>query len=414
MRIAFLSILSLLLLLNACKESTPSKDMNKLAEGTWRGLLNIGNEQDILEVPFNFEVAQDNKITILNGNERIEVSEVHYEENFLRIKMPVFGSEFKLSLEEESLSGYWHNYHKDDYKLAFRASQNTTKRFDLHQAPSSLSPLNKRWKVTFSPDSEHAYPAIGLFESNEKGITTGTFLTETGDYRYLEGVFDGQELKLSCFDGSHVFLFKAQLDSMGHLNGTFWSGKHWNEPWVAVPNDSFELRSMEALTYLKEGYDEVEFSFPDIDSQLVTLKDDRFAQKVTIVQITGSWCPNCMDETNFLVDIYQKYHSKGLEIVAVDYELKDNFEVFRESHSRLKKQLGVSYPMLYGGIANKAEASKTWPMLNQIISYPTTLFLDKKGTLRQIHTGFSGPGTGAIYNQYVQKTTAFIEQLLAE
>ncbi len=413
MRTALISIVLLLLLLNACNDSRPSKYMNHLPEGTWRGLLNIGNKQETLEVPFNFEVAQNNQITILNGTERIEVSEVNYKDNLIRIKMPVFGSEFKLSLGEKGLKGYWHNYHKDDYKLAFRASQNTTKRFDSRQAPP-LPTLNKRWKVTFSPDSEHAYPAIGLFESNKKGITTGTFLTETGDYRYLEGIFDGKELKLSCFDGSHVFLFKAQLDSMGHLNGTFWSGKHWNEPWIAVPNDSFELRSMKALTYLKEEYDQVEFSFPDIDSQQVSLKDDRFAQKVTIVQITGSWCPNCMDETKFLVDIYQKYHSKGLEIVAVDYELKDNFDLFRESHSRLKKQLGVTYPMLYGGIANKAEASKTWPMLNQIISYPTTLFLDKKGTLRQIHTGFSGPGTGAIYNQYVQKTTAFIEQLLAE
>ena len=415
MRIALLSIPLLLLLISACDESTTSHStMNtQLSEGIWRGVLNIGTDEEVLEVPFNFEVAANNQITILNGEERIEVKDVNIDSNHLTIQMPVFGSDFKLDLKDGSLQGNWHNYNKDNYQLPFQASPNSSNRFGPVTKNHSKT-LAKRWKVVFSPDTDNAYPAIGLFETNNEGTATGTFLTETGDYRYLEGVFDGQELKLSCFDGSHVFLFKAQLDAAGALNGTFWSGKHWKEPWTAVPNDSFELRAMDALTYLKEGYEQIDFSFPDKDSQYLSMEDTRFDGKVTIVQITGSWCPNCMDETNFLVDLYDQYHSRGLEIVAIDYELKDKFEIFVESQARLNKHLGVQYPILYGGIANKTKASETWPMLNQIISYPTTLFLDKNKKIRQIHTGFSGPGTGVIYERYVQKTTSFIEQLLAE
>lgn len=383
-----------------------------LTEGIWRGVLDISNDTQKEEVPFNFEVKADHKIVILNGEERIKVADVNFDSNQIQIKMPVFGSDFTLSSTDSTLNGYWNNYNKDNYQLPFNAQINRPTRFDITSKPDFLLP--QRWKVTFSPETKQAYPAVGLFETNKEGIATGTFLTETGDYRFLEGSFDGQLLQLSCFDGSHVFLFKAALDSAGHLNGRFWSGKHWNEPWIAVPDTNFQLRAMDELTYLKEGYDNIEFRFPDKDSIMIAQDDARFKQKATIVQITGSWCPNCMDETNFLVDIYQKYHPEGLEIVAVDYEIKDDFEVFRQSQKRLQEQLGVQYPILYGGQAKKSAASLTWPMLNEISSYPTTIFIDKKGAVRAIHTGFSGPGTGEIYEQYKQNTVALIERLISE
>ena len=70
--------------------------------------------------------------------------------------------------------------------------------------------------------------------STPDGRVTGTFLTETGDYRYLEGVVDGDSLKLSCFDGSHAFLFHAALDQ-DSFRGRFWSGTHWDRALGRVP-----------------------------------------------------------------------------------------------------------------------------------------------------------------------------------
>ncbi|MCH2023062.1 MAG: TlpA family protein disulfide reductase [Saprospiraceae bacterium] len=388
------------------------KDKTNLVAGMWHGYFDIGKKDNPIKIPFNFEVIND-KIIIHNGDERIEVTKFTIKNDSIYIKMPVFGSEFKLTLNNNTLKGTWHNYNKLDYQLPFTALANNDSRFEKTVTRSSFK-LAKRWKVTFSPGSDNAYPAIGLFEVNVDGKATGTFLTETGDYRYLEGIYDGQNLKLSCFDGAHAFLFKAKLMDDGNLIGDFWSGKHWHETWEASPNDDFELTDMDKLTYLKEGYDKFSFSFQNSNGDFISLEDEQFKGKATIVQITGSWCPNCMDETRFLVEAYNKYHSRGLEIIAIDYEIINSMEQFKESEKRLKEHLNVNYTMLFGGAANKSEAIKTLPMLNHIMSYPTTIFLDKAGNVRKIHTGFSGPGTGDLYHNYVEKTNELIEMLITE
>lgn len=417
----YFSIITILLLLSfsACTPSTSTElktnSSQKLKEGIWHGSFNIGNNSTPLDIPFNFEVIDEKKIVIHNGEERIEVTDINYDEaqKSISIKMPVFGSEFKLTLREEVLEGAWYNYNKKDYKIPFKAIRNNAARFASTHKTSNTT-LAPRWKVTFNPNTPDSYPAIGLFNLKEDGIVTGTFLTETGDYRYLEGIFDGKELQLSCFDGAHAFLFKANLQEDGSLKGRFWSGNHWQTTWQAVPDSEFNLATMDTLTYLKEGYDKFAFKFPNANGDTISLEDERFKNKVTIVQITGSWCPNCMDETRFLVDVYHKYHKQGLEIVAIDYEVVNDFETFKKSQARIKKHLGVNYPIVFGGAAKKSEAIKTLPMLNHILSYPTAIFIDKQGKVRKIHTGFSGPGTGNLYQNYVDKTIQLVEKLVAE
>src|SRR5581483_4586713 len=100
---------------------------------------------------------------------------------------------------------------------------------------------------TFSPGTKDSSKAIGVFKQKQQ-IVTGTFLTETGDYRYLDGVADGNELYLSCFDGAHAFLFKGTIDAKNFVTGTFYSGMHWEEKWVAKRNEKFELRDPFSLS----------------------------------------------------------------------------------------------------------------------------------------------------------------------
>lgn len=402
------------------KKSTPPTPPN-IPTGDWRATLNLNTVDSPLLLPFNITVVESEEegalptFIIQNGEETIEATEIERDASSPRqftINLPVFNSTLTARLQDNLLVGKWNNYAKKDYTLPFQAEKGSSKRFLEEQAPAT--PLAKRWKVTFSPNTPDAYPAVGLFEVEADGRTTGTFLTETGDYRYLEGHFDGKKLKLSCFDGAHAFLFKAILDENGDLQGRFWSGKHWQEPWTATPSEEFQLADMQSLTYLKEGYEQLEFAFPDIKGDTVVYDSSKFKGQVTIVQISGSWCPNCMDASRFLGQLYQEYQEKGLEIVAIDYELINSFKVFQTNARKLKKDLSLDYPVLFGGLANKKEASKTLPMLNAILSYPTSIFVDKKGKVRAIHTGFSGPGTGEIYSNYVRKTEAFVKELLAE
>jgi len=170
--------------------------MTNLTKGLWRGVLNIGNDANPLDIPFNFEVVNSQKIVIHNGEERIQVTDIHYDENnnSFSIKMPVFDSEFKLVNHQNKWEGEWHNYNKKDYKIPFKAVHNNPSRFEVVRPSKTAAQLKKRWKVTFSPATEDAYPAIGLFNVLEDDKVTGTFLTQTGDYRYLEGSLNGTEI----------------------------------------------------------------------------------------------------------------------------------------------------------------------------------------------------------------------------
>ncbi|MFT7308984.1 MAG: hypothetical protein ACI964_001568 [Spirosomataceae bacterium] len=69
---------------------------------------------------------------------------------------------------------------------------------------------------------------------------------------------------------------------------------------------------------------------------------------------------------------------------------------------------------MIAGINDKTEAAKSLPMLDHILSFPTLITIDKKGKVREIHTGFSGPGTGAYYDKFVTDYNRLIEKLLNE
>jgi thiol-disulfide isomerase/thioredoxin len=410
-----LFFLFLIAALTACNPNPKKPMSNELAPilktGIWRATLALTADA---ELPFNFEVDAEGHLFIINAAERLKVTEISKTGDSIQIIFPVFGTyiKAKLSANGDSLTGVWVNPDKKDYEIPFFAQFDRKERFAAAEAPAIFD-ANGRWSVTFSPGTADSYPAIGVFEQNEHQVT-GTFLTETGDYRYLEGQVEEGKISLSCFDGAHAFLFTATGNGDSITNGVFYSGKHWQEPWSAIKNDSVVLADADTLTYLKDGYDKLAFAFADDKGDTVRLTDARFKGKVVIVQIMGTWCPNCMDETIFFVELHQKYHKQGLEIIAIDYEIRNDYEVFQKNIARMRRDLGVEYTCLFGGPAKKAEAAATLPMLNHILSYPTAIFMDKMGEIQKIQTGFSGPGTGALYDEYVSKTTKMIERLLKE
>ena len=256
--------------------------------------------------------------------------------------------------------------------------------------------------------------AEGVFNQLD-GRVTGTFRTTTGDYRFLEGVQQGDSLKLSTFNGAHAYLFKAKVsDSL--IDGVFYSGNHFQAPFSAKRNENFQLPEADGLTYLKEGYDKLEFSFPDADGKMVSLEDEQFKNQVVVVQIMGTWCPNCLDETKFLVEYLEENKSKDVSVVALAFEYVKTPEAAFKAINRLKDRIGVEYPILLAQYASsdKSLAQDKLPMLNHILSYPTTIILDRKGAVRKIHTGFNGPATGNNYLSFKKDFYSFIDELLAE
>jgi len=402
--IKYLSFLLLSVIMISC-----GKEVNSIKEGSWRATLDLGEGK---ELPFLMSYTSASGFIIYNAEEEIEITDITIAGDSITIGMQVFEGVFKGVFSETQING---DFIKPSLNrvVPFEMKHDDAPRFSSSEKPSVQ--LTGNWEVVFSPEiPEDRYISKGIFKQ-EGSKLTGTFRTETGDYRYLEGVVINDSFKLSTFDGAHAFLFEGQIkDSL--LSGTFYSGNHFKEPFTGKRNETYELPAATALTFLKEGYDSFDFSFPDTKGNLVSLKDEKFQGKVVLVQIMGTWCPNCLDETKFYTKYVKENKNPDLEIVALAFEYAPTKEKAISSINRLIDGAGVPYPILLAqyGSSSKAKANEKLPSLNHVLSYPTTIFIDKKGEVRRIHTGFNGPATGEIYDEFVVEFESFVQKLTAE
>ena len=382
----------------SCK-STP-----ELKSGLWRA--EVPTVAGVL--PFHI-LIENNQAFAINADEKLPFDTLYFKNDSLHLKMELFDAEIIAMLEGESMNGVFRKKmpNLDNREGAFTAKFGHDFRFENGKASPSLA---QKYSVTFN-DGESTYEAVGIFEQKENKVK-GTFLTTTGDYRYLDGNVVGDSLKLTCFDGNHIYLFTAKISGDSLTGGTFCYSLRDTEKWSGIKNDKATLPDANTLTFLKPGFTTVDFSFPEVTGKMISIKDEQYKNKVSIVQILGSWCPNCMDETRFLADFKKK--NPSVEIIGLAFEKSLEPSFVNPKIQRLKTRFGVSYPILLAGKNDKADASDKLPMLNKIISFPTTIIIDKKGTVRQIHTGFSGPGTGQYYNKFVEEFTRFVEKLEKE
>ncbi|WP_299161677.1 redoxin family protein [uncultured Tenacibaculum sp.] len=389
--------------------SCNKRSSKQLEIGNYRAVLKI---QDNQELPFIFKVKENNLIEIYNADEIIEVDEITYKNDSIYIQVPVFEGYIAAEISDNNkLKGHFIKPSLNRV-VSFLARKNDERFKSKNEASFNIT---GNWETVFSPNSkEDKYTAKGIF-TQKKNKVKGTFRTTTGDYRYLEGIIDGDSLKLSTFDGAHAFLFTAKVTDSSMI-GNFYSGNHWKEPFIAKLNNNYELPDENTLTILNDGYKNFNFSFPDENGNLISYVDEQFKNKVVIVQIMGTWCPNCLDESKYYVEYLKKNKSTDVQFIALAFETDKTQKKAFEKISRLKKRLDITYPILlaqYGG-SNKKEAAKKLPMLNHILSYPTTVFIDKKGIVRKIHTGFNGPATGEKYIKFKNEFETFVNALLKE
>jgi peroxiredoxin len=405
---SIITAISCALLLQAASAQT------KLKTGVWRGALTTKSGS---EIPFNFDVkdtAGKQQLAIINGAERFKVTDITSQGDSVFIHMPLFNSEFRLKKDGSGLKGAWIKHlANQDVLTPFAAEPSTSWRF-LKNPEKPAFNAGGRWSAIIG-DGAGADTTVGEFKQVGARLT-GTFLTTTGDYRYLEGIVAGNKLYLSCFDGGHAYTFTATIkDDNTITDGQFYAGYSSVQPWRAVKDANAKLPDAYSLTALKPGFKKIDFAFKNLDGKTVSLQDDRYKNKVVIVQILGSWCPNCMDETEYMVNYYKKYQSKGVEVVGLAYERSSDFAKSQKALSQVKKRFDVPYELLITGYtSDKAETSKSLPMLSKVVGFPTTIIIDKKGEVRKIHTGFSGPGTGEYYKEFITEFEKLTDDLLSE
>ncbi len=397
-------------LIMACQPAaeTEEKEITP-AEGKWRAAISLN---DSVDMPFTFSLQSGDDsnftFTIFNGEERVEAL-ANWQGDSLKVFMPVFANYLLLTAAKEEMKGYYINPDADNYRLPFVAHYGDSLRFESGE--KNCCDINEKWRVRFSPNSADSSDGIAYFEQDGNKIS-GTIMTETGDYRYLEGVLSGNTLRLSTFDGAHLFYFESDIVDGQEMRGRFYSGRSFMEEWVAWRDSDFELADPDTLTYLNEGFETVDFRFPNLIGDTIALSDSRFEGKPVIIQVMGSWCPNCMDESRYLREIYSSYHHEGLEIVGLTFERARDKTTAKKRALKMVDDLKLPYPVLMAGYTRQDRAADKLPMLNHIMSYPTTIYLNKEHQVVKIHTGFSGPGT-PVYEDYTASNKIFIEKLLA-
>lgn len=383
-----------------------------LKSGTWRGILEIQGQQ----LPFNFEVTPDSNrgwdVVLHNAEERLLLDEVDFQGDSLNMVLHVFDAYLRAVVRGDSMIGVFNLNYNPSYLVPFKAKYGQPFRFEEPMNNTVTKNFSGKYEVQFFNEKDTAR-AIALI--NQTGTqATGSFLTSTGDYRFLEGSVINDTLHLSAFDGNHAYLFEIVKTSDSTLAGGHWLGKTRYRPWAGVLNENAQLPDPESLTYLKEGFEKIEFSFPDLNGKPVSLTDDRFKNKVVVLQLFGTWCPNCMDETKFLAPWYDANKDRGVEVLGLAYERKDDFTYASERVRKMREKLKVNYDFVIAGVNDNAKAAETLPMLNKVVAFPTTIFIGKDGKVKHIHTGFEGPGTGIYHEQFKERFNQIINELLAE
>jgi thiol-disulfide isomerase/thioredoxin len=321
-------------------------------------------------------------------------------------EMADYAATIRARLVGDSLTGTYHNVgNRGPRTIPFRASRGT---WPVEPPGGGLV---GRWDATFNP-AERPSPRLIELRRTDYGLE-GTIIGNGGDYGLFWGVAVADSFDLAHFDGSYVYRLTGRLAG-DTLAGTFHAGlasqtpfvaaRATGRPWLAPPEDVVRADTTHPFR----------FAFPSVDGGMVTSDDRRFRGKVVIVDIFGTWCPTCHDAAPTLVDLYRRYHERGLEIVGLAYEVTGDTAADGALVRRYREKFGIPFPLLLAGVNDTDSPAATQPQLSGPIAFPTTIFLDRAGRVRLVHAGFYGPATGAAYDGLRRTFAETVERLLAE
>ncbi len=408
-----------------------------LAPGPWRGLLFISQFQDLIVtegrnkvvtrdidfeskstvIPFLFELGHTSdgkaKLTVINGSERIEFTDVftgkdlRTGEDTFYISLNPYDACLKGIYENDKMQGHWMVLDKPGYAMPFEARFGLNHRFKQKLNDEEVTNVSGHYQTVFNKDSADSFNAIGEFEQ-QKDKVTGTFRTESGDFRFLEGQVVGGKLFLSCFDGAHAFLFTAEIFS-DSLAGKFYSGNHYQASWQGRKVMQGVLKNPDSLSFVQND-EEFHFGFETPDGKMINFQDEPYRGKLKLVQIMGSWCPNCMDEALFLKEQYSELLNDSIILVGLSFERHKEKSKAMERILQYKDKLQLPYDIAWGGPANRDSASRKIPQITHIMAYPSLLFIDRKNKIVKVHSGFDGPATTK-YMEYQNQFKKNIQEL---
>jgi len=374
--------------------------------GRWDATVTVNG----VDIPCRFELGGSGASiagSFFNGDERLTSTSGHFENGSLALSWDYFASRLDASLKDGVLEGSYTQARRAEKAVyVFRA-----KRYEARKPGPGAPDIGGLWTIpNKSPKGELAWRFI---VHQHAGDISASILRVDGDTGALTGSYRDGKFVLSHFSGTRPMLLEVSVAKDGSLemleNGktkfTAVRAEQASAKGVPEPTDP------DHHTSVKDPREAFRFSFPDLNGRMVTNGDARFQGKVVLVNITGSWCPNCHDEAPFLEALYKKYRTEGLEIVALSFEEADQLKDPARLRAFIKKY-GIEYTVLLGGQPDEAQDKLTQAV--NWNSWPTTFFLGRDGHVRLVHAGFPSAASGELYRSAKEEFTSEVEQLLRE
>ena len=381
----------------------------KIPNGNWKGIIHYDN----VDVPFKFNFNNTSKtsavVTIYNAKEEIIIDNVIIKNDSVFIPMYVFDAELKAVYKNGMLDGEWHKNYKNTQGPKFTARLDLPRFNETTSAPNNR--IENRWDITFTQPNGQSSKAVGLFTQSESKIE-GTILTEVGDFRYFEGVAFDDSVKMSSFDGVHAFMMLGNYDT-GTWTGEFHYESGYSEKWTASYNEEATLPNPFSLLTVEPEKHKPYYDILTAGGDYNSIDTDLLNDKVVIIQLMGTWCPNSLDQTKYLTEWYQTQNKNDLTLMAITYE-PGNKEYAQKRIDNYSQLLDIPYPMYIGGSLSKGQAALAFPNMGKINAFPTLVMIDKQGYIRYIDSYFNGPATGSYYQKFDKDFNEKVSELLQE
>lgn len=380
--------------------------------GLWDAKI-VANQ---LEIPFRFEIAQNGAQVqgfFFEGDRKIPSSSGSFANNRLELNYDYLDTTLDVTFVGDQFFGTYRVNRTGSQPLLIRA-----KRFMPAPADTASAPqVAGNWEMRRVPQeikTASDQQTWNLFLRQSGAEVSGSILRVDGDTGFLIGRWQNGQLVLSHFAGQGPLLFEAKLNS----GGTMAISLNRSANYLAVRKSQARAKGVPdppdptRYTNVKDPSVPFRFSFPDAQGKVVSNTDARFKDKVVLLAIGGSWCPNCQDEAPFLVDLYKEFHPQGLEIVGLMFEADDDPAPAWRHVQTFVKRFGIPYTMLLAGTVDNI--GQKLPELVNFGAYPTTIFLGRDGRVRSVHAGFASQATGQEYVRLKGEVRGLVQKLLTE
>ena len=368
--------------------------------GIWDATIRAGADP----VAFRMEITEaPAKVCFFEDQQPVCSTSARVENGKLAAQWDFLKTELRLEPKDGSIAGIYHLY---------RSNRDMIVEAMAHRAPaaSAASPMKLEGEWEARAVERQGAVAWQLLVRQSGSEIKGTILRVDGDDGTMVGRVDGKHFTMSHFSGDRPVVLTGDEQPDGSLNMKLGQTK-----LVALRPAAARARGLapplDPGTYAKaKNPDEpFRFKFPDLNGRLYSEAD--FRGKPLIVTITGSWCPNCRDEAPFLAELYERYHGKGLEIVALCFEETSD----AEQHAQLRafvRKFGMQYPALLAG--EPAGLKTQVPQIENLTAFPSSIYIGRDGRVRTVHTGFPGPGSGEELTRVKGEIRELVERMLAE